>query len=211
MSEKSNWQLFVEDFKSLSDEDKHKAWNYIKALKNGEVKKTKKRKIDFNHFTGKTREFCIEILDKHDMDMNTSIYVTCVNNISLTVDEILEKYFNKNIEKKPYIVGNEDLIKDMIQYHYDQLEHEGIEAFPYLRILNKETQDFVMRINKETNFNLYHSAYSYCSNRINKSVDEIIGEYIKKYSEKRPYLKENMDCVKELFSKVLIKTQNDKK
>lgn len=33
MKEKTNWQLFVEDFKSLTTLNKHKAWKYIKKLK----------------------------------------------------------------------------------------------------------------------------------------------------------------------------------
>lgn len=203
LGEKNNLEFFIDDFKKLSEENEFKVWNYVKRLK--EQNKGTTKTNNYRHlrqFSQETRDLCIEVHQIYGDDLFSSLHAMVKNNLKMSIYEILEKYKRKYTNKRSYIIGKDNELKELIQFHYSNIIHDGIEAYPYLKIFNKDTQDFIIKVDDEFKFNLYHSVSAYYNNRMDKTANEVKEKYLEKYSNKRPYLNENIECVEELFIKM---------
>lgn len=68
----------------------------------------------------------MEIINSFDLNLYHSAAATIDANINKKVpDEIISGYIEKNKSKRPYILGNEEKIREIFKYVYDRLKKKS--------------------------------------------------------------------------------------
>ncbi|NMB07288.1 MAG: hypothetical protein GX981_02725 [Tissierellia bacterium] len=124
MKGKTNWELFVEDFKSLSVQNKHMAWKYVKKLKIRQENGTPSYKY-LSIFRPEVKSFVIKIDKEEGLNLYHSITSFINNRQGKTSDKIFEEYMSTYKEERDYLKGNEDIIRELIDGIYNKFKNEG--------------------------------------------------------------------------------------
>lgn len=125
MKEKTNWQLFVEGFKSLTTLNKHKTWKYIKKLKKCQNITSIESYKYLSGFDSEIKSFVIKIDDEEGLNLYHSIAAFMNRRADKTTDEIFEEYMSIYKERRVYLKGNETIIKDLVEGIYNKLKKRG--------------------------------------------------------------------------------------